>query len=212
VVAVPIVCQAAVDPAGRVRKVSVCPPTPSLEVTSPATSRPATVTSVPMTTVAGRALMRSPVAGLKVAVRVAGAVTLWLAAPPSLHPVNAYSSPSCSWAGAETVAVPLSSIVVVNGASSLLPFTTRSSPAGSERTVTAAVRGWSSRVTVVSAPWASVAVSRSSRCDGYSWSGASIAPEVPVNRSMTCSWQLVPLVQWSSTTVQASAVPGSSPC
>ena len=52
-----------------------------------------------------------------------------------------------------------------------------SSPAGSLATVRSAVRGISVALCLVVRPAVSVAVTESSRCDGYSWSGATKLPD-----------------------------------
>ena len=67
--------------------------------------------------------------------------------------------------------------VRVNGAASVSLPSESSSPAASLASVRSAVRGSSRTVCVVLRPAASVAVSESSRCDGYSWSGATKLPD-----------------------------------
>ena len=57
--------------------------------------------------------------------------------------------------------------------------------------VSTTVRGSSRRVLVAVRPPESVAVSRSSRYDGYSWSGAVNEPlATPVKLCIGCVWQL----------------------
>ena len=52
------------------------------------------------------------------------------------------------------------------------------------------MRGSIRRLTVCVSPPASVAVSSSSRCDGYSWSGAGNEPEAtPLQVCTGCVWQ-----------------------
>jgi len=55
--------------------------------------------------------------------------------------------------------------------------------------VIATVFGSSRRVIVRVSPKPSVAVSSSSRYDGYSWSGATNEPPAPVRLCRTCVWQ-----------------------
>ena len=65
----------------------------------------------------------------------------------------------------------------VNGAASVSLANESCRPGGELASVTFAVRGSSRTVSVVLRPAASVAVSESSRCDGYSWSGATKLPD-----------------------------------
>ena len=59
-------------------------------------------------------------------------------------------------------------------------------------------------------PPASVAVRRSSRCDGYSWSGAANEPlATPAKAWIGCAWQFDG--QWCMTSSQLSALAGSVP-
>src|SRR5690349_17568091 len=67
----------------------------------------------------------------------------------------------------------------------------RSTPVGFDCIVIATVRGSSRRVTVLLSPKLSVAVSCSSRYDGYSWSGAPNGPPVPVSVWSACVWHVL---------------------
>src|SRR5918994_1216948 len=93
------------------------------------------------------------------------------------------------------------------------PFTTSFSPAaGSDRKLSSTV--WGSRRTLLVSvkPPESVAVSLSSRYEGYSWSGAVNVPlATPENVSHTCSWQVSAVGQWCTIHSQDSAEAGSAP-
>ena len=106
--------------------------------------------------------------------------------------------------------------VRVNGAAAVCEPTDSCSPAGADSNVSATVRGSSRRVTVCVSPAPSVAVSSSSRCDGYSWSGAENEPEAaPPQVWSGCVWQLPgsPSQQCWSSSFQLSAEAGSAaPC
>src|SRR4051812_45430857 len=83
-------------------------------------------------------------------------------------------------------------------------------PGGSDVTVTGTVRGSSRRVTVVVRPLESRAVSRSSRYEGYSWSGAvMVPPDTPVQVCRECVWQADG--QCCRTISQVSALAGRAP-
>src|SRR4051812_33514078 len=87
----------------------------------------------------------------------------------------------------------------VKGAVAVSVPSVRLTPAGCDWTVIGTVFGFRSRVTVRVRPKLSVAVSCSSRCDGYSWSGATNEPPLPVSDCTTCVWQddgLVRLQCW----------------
>src|SRR6185436_11832209 len=89
------------------------------------------------------------------------------------------------------MAEPLIS-VDVNGVrvGGLVP-TVSSRPLGLLVNDRATVLGWSVTLRVAWMPAASVAVSRSSSADGYSWSGAANAPLLtPSNVWTRCVWQL----------------------
>ena len=72
-----------------------------------------------------------------------------------------------------------------------VPPTVKVSPPGTVWKVSATIRGSRRRVTVLVSPPESVAVSRSSRYAGASWSGATKDPvAVPAKLWMMCVWQL----------------------
>ena len=104
----------------------------------------------------------------------------------------------------------------VNGAAPVYEPTDSCSPAGAVSNVRFTVRGSSRRVTVFVRPAPSVAVSSSSRCDGYSWSGATNEPDAtPLHVCSGCVWQLPgsPSKQCRSSRLQRSAAAGSAaPC
>src|SRR6188508_2262917 len=102
--------------------------------------------------------------------------------------------------------------VRVNGAVAVSELSDSCRPGGDEARVTDTVRGCSSTLVVPVAPPESVAVSFSSRWDGYSWSGAGNDPlETPSNVWTRCVWQLDG--QWwminSHLSFEAGSVPSS---
>src|SRR5262245_1561398 len=102
---------------------------------------------------------------------------------------------SVVWLGLVFVALPTSTFTPVGA--DVMP---RVVVAGSSRTESVAV-----------APALSVTVRRSSRCDGYSWSGAENEPDAtPGNVWTVCSWQSDGL-QWWRISVQVRADGGSAP-
>ena len=104
--------------------------------------------------------------------------------------------------------------VVVNGAGRLVPFRVNSSSKLASRlvvSVRSTVRGSRRRLVVAESPCASVAVSLSSRCDGYSWSGATKLPEARLGKLwIGCEWQFDG--QWLRTRSQSSECRPSAPC
>src|SRR5262245_33607748 len=101
--------------------------------------------------------------------------------------------------------------VRVNGAGALVALTPSGSPVGLEANVSTTVFGCSRTLFVFVRPPASLAVRRSSRWLGYSWSGAVNEPvATPVKVWMTCSWQFDG--QWCMISVHVSADAGSVPC
>ncbi len=100
--------------------------------------------------------------------------------------------------------------VLVNGVAACEPFSTSASPPGLELSVRFTVCGssWTDRVSV--RPPESLAVSRSSRWEGYSWSGVvNEPPATPSNDCRGWLWQLDG--QWWRIKVQDSAEAGSGP-
>ena len=102
-----------------------------------------------------------------------GAFAVCRRAPPSLH--EDHVKRPCG-EGALSQIADRASTVRVNGAGSASLPNASSSPGGTLASVTSVVRGFSRIVRVAVRPAASVAVSDSSRCDGYSWSGATKLP------------------------------------
>ena len=108
--------------------------------------------------------------------------------------------------GAEAVSVDPAITVDVNGVAAVLEKPrVNCRPAGREVTVTGTVRGSSRRLTVVVRPSESVAVRRSSRCDGYSWSSATKDPVAPLHDCTGCAWHWSPSPQWFRITVHSRA-------
>src|SRR4051794_4275530 len=100
--------------------------------------------------------------------------------------------------------------VRVNGVVCCVEPTVSCRPEGDDWKVTATVCGSILRTAVVLAPPESVAVSRSSRYDGYSWSGAANEPlRTPVKVCSGWSWQVDG--QCSRTTDHDRADAGSVP-
>ena len=100
--------------------------------------------------------------------------------------------------------------VRVNGATADVPFTAISSPDGFERNERSTVCGLRRTLVVADAPSESVAVSRSSRCDGYSWSGAVNEPLATfANDWSGCAWQFDG--QWFMTSSHESDDAGRAP-
>src|SRR5690242_5201947 len=99
--------------------------------------------------------------------------------------------------------------VVLPGAVIAWPATSIGTPDGVDVTDTVFVFGWSWTLVVVFEPAESVAVSRISSFDGYSWSGAENEPLVPVACSTKCSWQSAG--QWRRTRSHDSREPPSVP-
>ncbi len=97
------------------------------------------------------------------------AVTMCEAPPPSDQPVNWYVvDPSVCGEDADSEFNEPLMTSRVNGAVAVVAFTPSSRPVGAVANERITVFGWSSRVVDAVAPWASVAVSVSSRCAGYS--------------------------------------------
>ena len=121
---------------------------------------------------------------------VAGAVISWLRAPPSDQATNVYTSPFSVWGdGAPSeidepmISVRTNGVVWPSGPA----VSTR--PGGSLASVRSTVSGKRKTLVVSLSPPASVAVSRISRCVGYSCSGAVNVPLAPVNDCTVCAWQ-----------------------
>jgi hypothetical protein len=110
-------------------------------------------------------------------VAACGATMLWVCAPPSDHDWNVYVVPPrvCGVVAEIEFADPTIT-VRVNGAVADEAFTTSWRPAGDDANVSSVVIGFRLTLVVCDRPPESVAVSRSSRCDGYSWSGATKDP------------------------------------
>src|SRR5919201_4436359 len=105
-----------------------------------------------------------------------------------------------------TITVRVNSVV-----DELLP-TVSWSPAGLERKVRATVCGSSRTLVVPFRPPLSVAVSRSSIQDGYSWSGAEKEPlATPVQSWTAWVWQSVGVAQWCRISDQSSLAAGTVP-
>ena len=102
-------------------------------------------------------------------VAVAGATMLCVWAPPSDQRWKVYVVPPRVWGeGAEMELADPTMTVLVNGAVADAEFTTSWSPAGDEANVSVVVIGLSCTVVEAEESSESVAVSWSTRCDGYS--------------------------------------------
>ena len=101
--------------------------------------------------------------------------------------------------------------VRVNGAAWLLAPTVSCSPAGLVWKVKSTVWGSRRMVSVSLRPPESVAVSVSSRYDGYSWSGPLNEPEATSSKVWTGCWWQPPVAQWCSTSDQDSPEAGTVP-
>ena len=100
--------------------------------------------------------------------------------------------------------------VFENGVALVVLATDSCNPDGEELKVRLTVIGWRSTLFVVVTPFESVAVRRSCRYDGYSWSGALNDPLATPGHVWTmCSWQLEG--QCSIASVQLSADAGRLP-
>ena len=100
------------------------------------------------------------------------------AARPSLQLRHRYcATPSSCGDGALTDVTERAITVRVNGVASVSLAKESCRPDGALASVTLDVFGFSGIVLVVLRPSSSVAVSESSRWDGYSWSGATKCPE-----------------------------------
>src|SRR5678816_2152744 len=98
-----------------------------------------------------------------------------------------------------------------NGVLDWVGPTAMPSPLGTELNVSTTVLGSSRTEVVACAPCESVAINRSSRYDGYSWSGAVKLPLLtPLKVCSTWVWQLEG--QWNITRSQRSADAGRVPC
>ena len=99
-----------------------------------------------------------------------------------------------------------------NGATDEALPTVSLRPAGVSN-VRTTVRGSRRMLSVSVSPPASVAVRRSSRCDGYSWSGAVNDPVAcPAYDCSGWAWQFVSSKQWCMMSDQESDEAGSVPC
>ena len=97
-----------------------------------------------------------------------------------------------------------------NGVALPTPFTCSRRPAGSDRIHNRTVCGSKTIVFDADRPHESVAVNVSCNDDGYSWSGATNEPVLPVPTvPMSCSWQFDG--QWSITRLHSRADPPSAP-
>ena len=118
------------------------------------------------------------------AVRVVSPLTVMLCADalPSDQPANWYRVRPTSWVfvGADTDTSEPVMTVPVNGAALAVSSSVSGMPAGTLASSTVLVFGCSSTLSVSVSPSASVAVSRSSSHDGYSWSGATNDPAGPL--------------------------------
>ncbi len=100
--------------------------------------------------------------------------------------------------------------VRVNGVGATAPFQAISRPVGFDANVRSTVCGFRRTLVVVLAPSESVAVRRSSRCDGYSWSGALNDPLATFgNVWIGCAWQFDG--QWFMTSSHDRDAAGSVP-
>jgi hypothetical protein len=131
-------------------------------------------------------------------VAFAGAVTVWLAAPPSDQELKTYvPDPIVCGESALSETLELTTTVFVNGAGPLVVPAVSWAPAGDEASVRSTVCGSSRTLVVALNPFESVAVSWSSSQHGYSWSGALKVPlETPANVCTLCVWQLLGVGQW----------------
>ena len=81
--------------------------------------------------------------------------------------------------------------ILVKGAGAWAPFSASRKPDGLEASVRTTVLGSSRTDSESVSPPESVAVSRSSRWDGYSWSGVvNEPPATPLYDCSGCVWQL----------------------
>ena len=139
---------------------------------------------------------------------MAGAVTLWVRAPPSDHDLNVYDTPPtvCGLGALTLFDEPTITVRVVGAVTDWGP-TPSCSPVGVVAKVRFTVLGSSWRLVLACAPAESVAVRTRDSDDGYSWSGAGNVPEAtPVKLCTGCVWQL--LGQWLSTTDHDSRLAG----
>jgi hypothetical protein len=98
--------------------------------------------------------------------------------------------------GALSELIEFTITVLVNGATVLELPTVSIRPLGLDWKASATVLGSSVMLAVLVRPPASVAVSTSSRCEGYSWSGALSEPlATPPHVCTVCTWQSVGVVQ-----------------
>src|SRR4051794_4170111 len=102
---------------------------------------------------------------------------LWVARPPSDHDLKSYDVPPrvCGVGAVIELADPWIT-VRLNGVVLARLFTVSDRPDGTEARLSVVVRGSRRTLAVLVRPPASVAVSGSSREDGYSWSGALNEP------------------------------------
>src|SRR4051812_44266607 len=112
--------------------------------------------------------------------------------PPSFQLPKVYVvEPLVCGGGALMVFVDPMMTCRVNGVAWLVEPTVSSSPDGLLANVRFTVCGWRSSVVALVSPRVSVAVRRSCRYDGYSWSGAVIEPPAtPVSVCTKWVWQL----------------------
>src|SRR5688572_24260440 len=102
---------------------------------------------------------------------------LWFWVPPSDQPAKWYVTPprDCG-VGALMELLEPTITVRLKGVACVRPLMPTWSPPGLVAKLSATVLGWSVTLRVCVRPPESVAVRRSSRCDGYSWSGATKDP------------------------------------
>src|SRR5690348_6370645 len=129
----------------------------------------------------------------------AGAVTVWLCAPPSDHFEKKYLEwlNHCGDRALTVFAEPMTTLTE-NGVLCLASFTTRWRTASSGRVwnLSTTVFGFSRTLVVEVSPPESVAVTCSSSQHGYWWSGALNDPlRTPVKFATMCVWQLVGVKQ-----------------
>src|SRR5215211_5516259 len=136
---------------------------------------------------------------------------LCVRAPPSHHDSHEYAwPPKVCGEGAPTELLDPSRTVVVNGDSCVCELSVRSSPGGFESRVRSTVLGSSSTLVEAVAPLESVAVSSSSRKEGYSWSGA-LKNHGTVSSKLWIWWVWQLDGQWCMIRRQSSAEAGSGP-
>ena len=142
-----------------------------------------------------------------------GAVIVCDCCWPSDHPEKLYVTPFLVWGeGALTEFADPTITSFVSGALPVSSPTTTSIPGGELWIVMLTVCGSMRTESVSVLPSESVAVSRSSSSDRYSWSGATNEPEARFRKSSTgCSWQSPGAEQWWRISAQSSVAPSIAP-